>query len=201
MLGKATDTARRIEIVSALINDADCIGLTSQWIGDVTDPKENSAYPRIESDALLALKNRWLERVRAFAKQGRLIDVEDLRWVLPCWMQWADPSEARAWVASLFSEPKHTLAFLKAHLNESTAQTIGNYYVQDKGWLSWQSLEEFQPKEEWAKVASMLTASSELAESEQRTRKLFLAAMQRWEKGIADSSPHAFEDFEREQEG
>ena len=201
VLGKATDTARRIEIVSALINDADCIGLTSQWIGDVTDPKENSAYPRIESDALLALKNRWLERVRAFANQGRLIEMTDLRWVLPCWMQWTDPSEARAWVASLFSDPKRTLTFLKAHLNESTAQTIGSYYVQDKGWLSWQSLEGFQPKEEWAKVASMLTASSELSESEQRTRKLFLAAMRRWEKGIADSSPHAFEDFEREQEG
>lgn len=201
VLAKATDAACKTEIVTTLINDADCVGLTSRWIGDVSAPKENSVYPRIEGDELAALKNRWLERIRAFANQGRLLDVADLRLVLPCWMQWGDPSEARTWVVSLFSAPKQTLALLKAYLNESTVQTVGSYYVRDKGWLSWQSLEEFQPKEEWAKVAGALADSNELSESEQRTRKLFLAAMRRWEKGIADDSSHAFEDFEPEQEG
>jgi hypothetical protein len=197
VLARVNDTGRKIEIVTALINEADCVGLTSQWIQDVSDPQEGKAYPKIENEALLMLKARWLDRVRTFAKQGRLLGVSDLRWVLPHWMQWADPSECRAWVASLVSDAKLTLMLLKSHINDSTAQTIGSYYVQDKGWLSWRNLEPMQSQEYWNGVAKMLASLDGLAPDEQRTRKLFVAAMQRWAKGIDDNNPRAFEDFEQ----
>jgi predicted KAP-like P-loop ATPase len=199
VISAVNDTAHKIEIVSSIINDADCVAFSSQLLEAVTDPKEDSWYPRIEGDALLALKNSWLDRVHAFAHSGRLIEVTNLRWVLGCWMQWGDPPEARAWVASLLLDPKRILVFLAAYINESTSQSLGSYYAEDKSWISWENLERFHPRGEWAKVAGMLGASSEFSEDEKRTRKLFLAAIRRWEDGILDNNPRLFEDFERAQ--
>lgn len=155
-------------------------------------------YPKIEGEALAALKVCWLQRIRDFAQQGRLLAVTDLRWVLPRWREWADPSEAREWVSSVLSDPKHALAFVRLHVNEATAQTVGSHFVQDKGWLSWKTLEQFQPKERWEQVTKAFTKVDGLSDDEQRTQKLLLAAMERWQKGVDDSNPR---DVERYEEG
>jgi len=198
VLKNVTDAARKAEIISTLIRDSDCVGLAADWIRDVTEPKQDSFYPKIEGEALTALKTCWVNKVRSFAQQGRLLGVGNLRWILARWIEWGDASQAREWVASLLVDPKETLAFLKAHVNESTAQTLGSYYVRDKGWLSWKSLEPFQPRERWEQAAAAMSAIANLDDNEKRTLKLFQEALKRWQSGIDDSNPRRFEDRDEE---
>jgi len=194
VLKNATDAARKAEIISTLIRDSNCVGLAAEWIGDVTEPKQDSLYPKIEGNALAALKTCWVQKVRAFAQQGRLLGVANVRWVLPHWIEWGNEGETKEWVASLLVDPKQTLRFLKAHVNESTAQTMGSYYVRNKGWLSWKTLEPFQPREQWGQAATTLSAITDLTEEEKRTLKLLQGSLKRWQTGIDDSNPRSFED-------
>jgi predicted KAP-like P-loop ATPase len=189
----------KISIIRSLICDSQSISLAGEWIDDVTEPKEGSSYPKIEGAALDELKNNWLKKAREAAKDGRLLGVAELNWVLPRWMKWTDPSEAKEWVSSLFTNPKKLLIFLKAYTNEARSQTIGSYYAHDKGWLSWKScLAVFSPRDKWEQIANELSKIADLSDDEKRTVRLFGAAMKRWQSGVEDDNPRKFEDVELE---
>lgn len=184
-------------IIRSLICDSESISLAVEWIDDVTEPKEDSCYPKIEGPELNELKDCWLKRVRAAAKERHLLNVANLNWVVPYWMKWAEPSEVKEWVSSLFAHPKEILKFLKAYTNEAQSQSVGSYYAHDKGWLSWKScLGEFQPREKWEQIADELSKMANLAVDESRTLRLLQAALKRWQSGVEDDSFRTFEDRE-----
>jgi hypothetical protein len=189
----------KVSIIRALVCDSQSIGLAAEWINDVTDPKEESSYPKIEGAVLDEMKTCWLKKVRAAARDGRLLKVAYLNWVLSFWMQWADASEAKEWVASLLANPKGLLKFLKAYTNEAQSQTIGSYYARDEGWLSWKSsLEMYFPRNKWERIANELPKIPDLSDDEKRTLRLFEAAMKRWQSGVEDDNPRKFEHVELE---
>lgn len=198
VLKESKTVEAKIAIMRALICDSRSIGLASEWINDVTEPKEDSCYPKIEGEVLTALKNRWLKKTRAAAKDGLLLNVAHLRWTLEDWMKRADTAEAQDWVLSLFSDSKTAFKFLKICLNEARSQTIGSYYARDNGWLSWKTLDRFQPREKWEGLADELSKIANLSDDEKRTLRLFQAALKRWQSGIQDENPRAFEDLEVE---
>lgn len=200
VLKKRKNSDEKISIIRSLICDSQSISLAGEWIDDVTEPKEDSSYPKIEGVALGELKKCWLKKVRVAAKDERLLGVAKLNWVLPYWwMKWADPSEAKEWVSSLFTNPKKLLKFLKAYTNEAQSQTIGSHYAHDKGWLSWKScLEVFSPRDKWEQIANELSKIADLSDDEKRTVRLFGAAIKRWQSGVDDDNPRKFEDVELE---
>jgi hypothetical protein len=198
VLKRSKSAEAKIEIMQALICDSNSIGLAAEWITDVTEPKEDSIYPKIEGEALAKLKKRWFEKIRAAAKNNLLLNIANLRWTLDYWMGWTESSEAKDWVLSLFSDSKTSLKFLKICVNGARSQIIGSYYAQDNGWLSWKTLEKFQPREKWENLDIELSKTASLSDDEKRTLRLFQAALKRWQSGIQDENPRTFEDLETE---
>jgi len=198
VLGKAKSVEAKIAIMRAVICDSRSIGLAASWIDDVSQPKEDSPYPKIEGEALNELKNRWLEKIRTAARDGSLLNVANLRWALEDWMKWTDSTEPKEWILSLFSNSQNIFKFLKICVNNARSQTIGSYYSQDNGWLSWKTLERFQPCDKWENLAGELLKAPNLSDDEKRTLRLFQAALKRWQSGIQDENPRTFEDIETE---
>jgi predicted KAP-like P-loop ATPase len=198
VLKRSKSVEAKIEIMQTLIYDSNSIGLAAEWINDVTEPKEDSIYPKIEGEALAKLKKRWFEKIRAAAKNNLLLNIANLRWALDYWMGWTESSEAKDWVLSLFSDSKISLKFLKICVNGARSQIIGSYYAQDNGWLSWKTLEKFQPREKWENLDIELSKTTSLSDDEKRTLRLFQAALKRWQSGIQDENPRTFEDLETE---
>jgi hypothetical protein len=111
-------------------------------------------------------------------------------------MQWAGPAEVKEWVSSLLADAKGALIIVKALVNESTAQTVGSFYVRDKGLLSWRTLEQFQTRARWEEAAAVISKVDNPSADEKRTFGLLQASLKRWQSGIEDTAPDAFQDDE-----
>jgi hypothetical protein len=193
VLKNTEDSAERLRILTSLIRDSKCIGRSAEWISDMSNPKENSWIPKLETTALSSLKDLWLTRIRDAACTGRLLSVSNLGWGLPYWRDWGNGAEVKDWIASLATNSRDILLFLSLQIKRSTRQTVGSYHVKLQAWLSWQTLEEFQPREFWEAVADRLSSQSGLSQTDQDTLKLLQAALKRWREGVADGNPRTFE--------
>ena len=183
-----SDLNRKIEIVTGLITEGNGVTLSALLIGAVVDPKESSPYPRFQSADLVSLKDRWMQRVRALAADGHLLDISDLQPLLYGWLDWSDPKEAKDWVVSLSQDPKKLLSFLHTHISRSTVQGVGSYHVRHRSWISWtKDLQRFMSQEDWRKAGDLLARSEDLSDEERQTLSLFQKAMNCWEKEIDDT--------------
>ena len=183
------DLISKIKIVTNLIKVGNGVTLSALLIGLVIDPKGSSPYPRIQSADLVPLKDRWLQRVRALAEDGHLLDISDLRTSLDSWLDWSGPKETKNWVVSLRQDPKKLLSFLHRYISRSTGQEkMRNYRARHLSWISWtKDLQRFMSQEDWRKAGDLLARSEDLSDEERKTLSLFQKAMNCWEKKIDDT--------------
>jgi hypothetical protein len=191
-----SDSKRKIEIVTELIENGSCVSLSAQLLWSVIDTKDGSPYPRMQDATLEPLKVRWLQRVRELAADGRLLEVSGLPLVFYGWMEWSDPKEAKEFVASMGQNLKRLLSFLYSHISRSTVQGIGSYHVHHRAWISWtKDLQRFMSKEDWGKAGDLLAKSGDLSNSERQTTNLLQYALKRWDRGIEDTYFTECDDF------
>lgn len=90
-----------------------------------------------------ALKAICLRKISAAAKSGLLQNHTKMLQILYCWRNWKSVEAPQVWVKRLIRSKEGLLIFLKAVLQQSTSQGMGDYVAKITWYIRLKTIEDF----------------------------------------------------------
>lgn len=146
-----------------------------------------------ESDIILlddefnALKDEFVSKLNDLADNSpvKLMSHQHLVSFLYRWQKWGNGKNVSAWLESQVSTVEGSILLLKAFVNRSSSQTMGDYVAKITTYIKLENIENFISVEPIAAVIKDLDESS-LEPDESEAVNVFKVALENREKGIKD---------------
>ena len=178
-----------------MLAKTDGIDAIAKWIS-FEEPREDRAR-----DALLDLESfrrltaAWVEKVRACAISGKLLDQRKLLSILYHWKEWSSAEEPREWCATVAAEPRNAAKLASRFVAEMTSQGFGSVVAFRRPYIDIKAVDVFLDAAFLETQASSALAEA-LSELEAIAVKLLRKAMDRRREGKPDADRLAILDDE-----
>lgn len=146
--------------------------------------KEPDAFI-VDEDDLKDLRNICVEKIRQAAESGALKTHPEIARILYRWREWATPEEPKKWVEDLVESHNGALFLLRAFVQRSTSQGIGDYVPKIHWRISLSSLENFISIDVLEQKVKKIDLAG-IGEKEQRAVQAFQKALKRRQEGKSD---------------
>jgi predicted KAP-like P-loop ATPase len=148
--------------------------------------EENPDLFLVTPDHAASLKTKYLEKIRAAAKDTTLVHSERLGSILYRWLDWGSPDEVRAWVANIASTPDGALVILRGLAQRGTTQGMDDRLGRVTWRVSLGELEKFLDLARFRTLIESLTRSN-LNDRDRNAVRAFEKALKRRSQGKPDN--------------
>jgi predicted KAP-like P-loop ATPase len=153
----------------------------------------------VDEKEVKPLKAICLKKIVAAAKSGLLRNHKRLLSILYSWRAWQSPEAPQAWVKKLVQSREGLLIFLKAVLQSSASQGMGDYVAKITWYIRLQTIDDFIPLTALERKINKID-KKEISPEEKRAIDAFYKALKRRQAGKADDDWRHEEEEEEEEE-
>ena len=182
------DVAKRAEILRKAIKASKGLFLPIDCVhGEVRRPDREKSQEKflVEEKEVEPLKAICLKKIAAAAKSGLLRNHIKLLSILYSWRAWQAPEAPQSWVKNLIRSQEGLLIFLKAVLQSSASQGMGDYVAKITWYIRLTTIEDFIPLSIIERKINKI-AMEGVSPDEKRAIDAFHKAIKRRQAGKAD---------------
>jgi len=182
------DVAKRAEILRKAIKASKGLYLPIYLVeGEIRKPDRDKSQEKflVEEKEVESLKAICLKKISAAAKSGLFRNHKKLLRILYTWRAWQSPQDPQAWVKKLVQNREGLLIFLKAVLQSSASQGMGDYVAKITWYIQLKTIEDFIPLATFEQKINKI-AMEGISPEEKRAIYAFHKALKRREAGKAD---------------
>lgn len=130
-------------ILQSVLAKADEIDAIATWIS-FEQPREDRARDALlDPESFRRLTAAWVEKVRARATAGRLLDERKLLSLLYYWKEWSSADEPREWCATVAAEPRSAAKLDSRFVAEMTSQGFGSVVAIRRPYIDIKAVDVF----------------------------------------------------------
>ena len=200
-LKREPDEAQRFEILSRALHETTGLYQPLMLTMDENNEKRREEKPEaflVSADHAAALKSEYVEKIRAAARDTKLVTSDRLGSILYRWLDWGSPEEVRGWVSNIASSPEGALIILRGLVQRGTTQSIGDKVARLTWRASLTELEKFVDLPKFQVQIEKLGRSN-LNERDRNSLRAFERAIRHRSQGKPDNSWFDDDDDNRNQ--
>ena len=188
LLERETDLNQRATLLSEAILASSGLSMPVMRVSLERDRAERAqGGTTLRAEDIPRLQELCVNRLRAFAADGRLARQRDLASLLFRWSEWSSEEEVKVWVGTIIATNEGLLTFLRAFVQRSVSQTMGDHYAKIRWYIKPSAIEKFASLSQLEpRVASI--SSSGLGSEDLRAIEAFKEALAKARAGKAEEA-------------
>lgn len=189
VLKRERDITNRTQLLTNILENSSGLSMPVMCVSLLGDrsSKSQRSEELVPEASLPSLQAICIRKIRDAAVTGKLKQRPDLAYILYRWRDWSSVEEVREWVKNLAGSSDGALVLIKAFIQRSISQTMGDHVARISIYIRYSEIEVFADLEAVEAEIGKLNQTS-LQADDQQSIEAFRKAMKRKRAGKPEDS-------------